>query len=191
VYTVHRHAVSICKLPFVFLSLCYLISNCCFLTLFEGFGWQYDRHGPSPSTSPVTLVYIDQLFCHCVLIYYNVHGQSFFYCAMALYYCFCLSNQSTNKVKIVGVLPKACIFRISGTSYNYQRLVRHTLLWLWASKNILQRSFSLVQKEQVDHVAKFAKKRGIVGLLLPTYTWSNRKRQSATTRWYTVWPKPD
>jgi len=78
VYTVHRHAVSICKLPFVFLSLCYLISNCCFLTLFEGFGWQYDRHGPSPSTSPVTLVYIDQLFCHCVLIYYNVHGQSFF-----------------------------------------------------------------------------------------------------------------
>jgi len=143
---------------------------------------------------PPVLWHLFTLISYFAIVFWFIimfTDNRFFYCAMTLYYCFCLSNQSTNKVKIVGVLPKACIFRISGTSYNYQRLVRHTLLWLWASKNILQRSFSLVQKEQVDHVAKFAKKRGIVGLLLPTYTWSNRKRQSATTRWYTVWPKPD
>jgi len=88
---VHRHAHYICKFTsschrvlclFVcFSNYTYLISNCCFSTLFQKVinrvGWLDDRHRHWSLTNPMwhsdTLCLNWSVIFHCVFIYSNVH----------------------------------------------------------------------------------------------------------------------
>ena len=57
-----------------------------------GIGWLDNRHGPSPILRDT--VYINQLFCYCIFIYFNFHWQLVSLLRDGSWHCFCLLAKS-------------------------------------------------------------------------------------------------